>query len=407
VISIISIFITLLAILSSCSDDYTPINFRGDGRNNNYEDRSLYSSDYFVFDILKDSLSDKNIEGLKWPLLMSKNGGMIWCGRDNKIKLLSGSAFRWEYDLKNQKIIAPFSISPEGDIIFITSDNSVHSLDKNGQIKWQESLLDSLSRFNEKKYYNAILTLKKYFVVTSSDGNIIFFDYSGNILSELNLPVSTIGNPLKVNDSTLIISTSHFHNSKSDSVYILQNKKIKNRLGIKNSRIIIGAISSDEKIFVSSLKSENNENKAFVTSFDIKGNIIWEKNIEHPAMKLSSDDEENIYCLLRENKFDESNNWVIKIDKNGKFRWKLFFDNNIRSDLLIGENNIALFATKENSQGLFYINKQNGKLYSTLSFGQAPDLNPFCAISKGGMIYFGANNEDKIIKIEKDMLDWR
>ena len=406
-IRIISIYIILLPIIFSCSDDKTAINFRGDGRNNNYEDRSLYSSDYFVIDILSDSLHNNYRNGLKWPLLMMENGGIIWCGHDNKVKMLAGSRFRWEFDLKDQRIVSPFAISPLGDIIFITSDNSVSSLGKNGQINWQESLLDSLSRVNDKKYYNAILTLKKYFVVTSSDGKIKFFDYSGNFLSELNLAISTIGNPSKINDSTFIISTSHFQKNKSDLVYIFQNKKIKKIFEIKNSRLILGAISSDNKIFTSTLKSENNKNSAFVTSFDTSGNIIWEKNIEHPAMKISSDDEGNIFCLMRENRFDKTHNWIIKIDKNGDFKWKLFFDNNIRSDLLIGENNIVLFATKDKTQGLFYINKQNGKLYSTLSFGQAADLNPFCVISEGGNVYFGTKNENKILKIEKDMLDWR
>ncbi len=393
-----------MLLASSCAEEILTINYGGSGGNNNYGDRSsLYSIDYFVIGIV-DSNSTENKQGLRWPPLMKKNGGILWSGNDNKIKLLAGTRFRWEYDLLSARLVGPFAVSPTGDIIFLTSDNSVNSIDNSGLLNWKVSLSDS----SEKIFYSSVLTTPDYIVVSNNLKQVLFIDYSGKITHTHTLPITPTGNPVLLGDSTIVVSASHFDNNKTDSLYLINNENILARIETKGARIIHPAISSASRIFVSlARRTENGKKQAFIICLDNKGKFIWESNIKYPAMGLSSDGVGNLYCIVREIGFTESKNWIIKINDKGEIVWETFFNNVIGPNLLIGKNNIAFFTSKEKSQGLVYIDKEDGKLYSTLSFGMAPELYPYPAVSRGGNVYFGAKTENKIIKIEKDMLDWR
>jgi len=394
----------LLLILISCSEEKSAFNSSNGGhtRSNDFEHISDVFSNYYIDSELKFD-NEQDSSGFIIPPFMLNENNLVYFSKDNKAHIVIADRVMSSINLGENYAIANPAIDANDNIYIPLNNGSIASYNisdrRNPKFNWKSPQLDtSLCLMSDLILYdNKIYS-------SSTNYGINVFDSSSNIITNINKDNDLI-RQFSINDNGyLFFATSKNDFDFEDTLYCYKDDKeifAKSLLG----RLYMAPISKKDKTYIPALFRLQGELLTRLYCIDEKGNEVYRIESNITIKHISVDSKENIYTISSNAGLGIAVSYLDKYDKSGKKLWSLTVDLNIPSPLIIADDVLAFSGERDGGTGVFYVDKDNGKLLSTMSIDATPNYNIIPTFKPSGGLIFGASNHATIINVERSKLD--
>lgn len=396
--------ILIFIILMSCSEDKSAFDSSNGGhtRSNDYESISDVFSNYFISSELRFE-NEVDSSGFIIPPFMLNENDVIYFSKANKAHIIIGDRVMSSIDFGNNYAVANPTFDNNENIYIPLNNGSIASYNvkdrKNPILNWKSPQIDTaLCLMSDLMVYE----IKIY--SSSSIGGINIYDTTSKLISNIKKDNDLI-KQFSINDNGyLFFATTKNDFDFEDTLYCYKDGKevfAKSLLG----RLYMAPVSKKGKTYITALFRLQGELLSRLYCIDESGNEVYRIESNITIKHISVDSKENIYVISSNAGLGMAVSYINKYDSKGKKLWTLTVDLNIPSPLVIAEDVLAFSGSRDVASGVFYVDKDNGKLLSTMSLESAPLYNLIPTFKPSGGLIFGASNKSTIINVERSKLD--
>lgn len=400
----ILVIICLFIFAISCSDNkqaFTSI-YGGHTRSNDFEDiGEVFSNYYNIINLRFEDEVDSS--GFLYPPFLLNENDFVYFSKSNKIHLVIGDKVMSSYNLEDKYLVANPCLDDNENIYLPLNTGEILSLNVKNRRKieknWTTNKLDSgLNIISDLIYY------KGNIYSSEIENGLFIYDTSGNKVLNYKFNNNLVRN-YSINDKgKLLISTTNDDFEIDDTLYCFNKDKLlfTNVLG---GRLYTNSVSKNDKFYIPSLFKIQGETLSKIYCITDNGDIVYSIETNITPKLMSVDKNENLYVISSNMGIGLPVSYINKYDKSGKRLWSLTVDLNIPAPLNIAEDVLAFSGEREGASGVFYVDKNSGKLLSTMSIDASPAYNLIPTFSLKGGLYFGASEKNTLITVEQSKLD--
>jgi hypothetical protein len=336
------------------------------------------------------------------PLLLSSAEWVI-ATKNGTILLTTKTNVTWEYKLDAGEVcISSPCADEEQNLYFLTNNGKVLSLSRLGGLRWK---YDFKSIDTNQTVYSELLITKTGLVIASSDGRIALVGKNGKLNWERKHTLS----PTKmlsadINGNIAAILTNDEFGKTDSLVCISPDGKLKWEIGFESTRLVKYPVITKDRIYFIGLQEKSDMRVSKVFSLDLKGKIIFEKELSVQARFVSADQNGNVYITAYNSGLGESLSGIYKFDKTGKLKWKLFYEMSIPAPVMITKQELAVLGSTPKAFGVFYM-QPDGNLTKTISLSDQAVFYPQPLAGPDGSINFGSTERLGMVSIAETPLD--
>jgi len=377
------------------------INQMGDaGRTNSYEYLNTF---YKNLVITSSPKAIKDSAGCFVAPLLLSSAELVFTTKNGTIILTTKTNVTWEYKLDDGEVCISSPCADEvQNLYFLTNKGKVLSLSRLGGFRWK---YDFKSADTNQTVYSELLITKDGLVVACSDGRIAMLGKEGKLKWERKhlLSPTKMLSADKGGNIAVILTNDEF--GKTDSLcFIAPDGKIKWENGFESTRLVKYPVITNDRIYFIGLQEKSDMRVSKVFSMDLKGKIIFEKELNVQARFLSADLNGNVYITAYNSGLGESLSGIFKFDKAGKLKWKLFYEMSIPAPVMITKQELAVLGSTPKAFGIFYM-QPDGNLTKTISLSDQAVFYPQPLVAPDGSINFGCTERIGIVTVGETPLN--
>ena len=395
------LFIFISLLLLSCEDEHSPREysniFSGVGRNSSFEYVENFQSQSFSQKIL-----DSNSGATSTPLLLN-NQQLIFSTDDGKIVSSLNNTRNWDFSLDAGSIIgAGFSSDSKNNIYTIDANGKYYTLDSTGKLRFSDKLFEP-TKF---EIFNTPLTVQNRTVFSSSEGNLVIIDDSGNEIfrNKYNAGILDFVSAISTDKILITLSNNKFGvtdtllciNSDGDEVW---------RFNEKDFRFTKGAISNGTHIALAGSIQAGDTPLSKIFYLDTEGKLLWFKEISTVPRFLSMSISGELYLVSYSSGMGQMKSGVFCYNDKGDMNWSIYYDYSIPMPVYIAENEIFFLASNRETYGLFYLNRTDGKLTRSLDVGDVHPIIFYPEVDNDGTIVFAGKESLRLIRIDETAIN--
>jgi outer membrane protein assembly factor BamB len=336
------------------------------------------------------------------PLLLSSAEWVV-ATKNGSILLTTKTNVSWEYKLDSGEVcISPPCADQEQNLYFLTNNGKALSLNRKGGFRWKYDFksIDSILIS-----YSELLITNTGIVLASSDGRIALVGKNGKLkwVRQHTLSPTKILAADNSGNIAAILTNDEF--GKTDSlVLITPEGKLKWAMGFESTRLVKYPVVTNDRIYFIGLLEKSDMRVSKIFSLDLKGKLIFEKELSVQARFVSADLNGNVYITAYNSGLGESLSGIFKYDKAGILKWKLFYEMSIPAPVMITKEELAVLGSTPKAFGVFYM-QPDGKLTKTISLSDQAVFYPQPLVGPDGSINFGRTDRLGMVSIEETPLD--
>jgi hypothetical protein len=391
----------LLAI--SCSKEQKSYNSSNGGKNRSNDFSkfsSVFSNYYSIYDIRFENEIDSS--GFLFPPFILNENDRIYFSKNNNMHVLISDRVMSSYDFGNKYIVSQPTKDDNDNIYIAFSDGTISCFElKNRRrpiLKWTYGEGDTtLNIFSDLIYNNNLVyssIINKGISILDTNGKLITFIENNKLVRHFILTDSEQLVFCSTNDDFDIQDTLYFY---SDEKELFR----KTDLG----RFYTAPVSKNSRVYLPAIFRIRTELLSKIYCLSESGNIEYEIETNITPKFISADSEDNIYVISNNSGLGLAVSYIDKYDKYGKKIWNLTVDLTIPSPIIIANDVLCFSGGRENSSGIFFVDKNSGKLLSSMSLENAPPYNLVPSFNPSGGLLFGASSSAKLIEAERTFLD--
>lgn len=399
---ILIIFISII-LLSCTSDDGNikgPVNNQGGfTRNSNFEAYGNFATHIDVMDAMRNEDSSGVAHA---PLALSNTLNLVATG-NGSIVLLGDNSVRWSHELDSGIVVAAnMAADGEDNVYAVATDAHIYSFDSEGELRWKK-FLDSTNM--KYQVYTDLLATEDGIYSGTNKGYLAKFSFAGEKIWERKFSNALTDVFSADSSGNLIIPLTKNNFGGTDSLVYLspEGEKIWS-VGFPNFRILKNPVVGNGRISVIGFTESRSKRKSKVINLDMKGKIMWEKEIDISGRFLSLASDGTIYAVGYNSGTGEAVSGVFSLSPEGEENWQLYFSSATPSPALISENAVAVPALTREGAAVFFISRESGELLKTASLTNAPILHLMPDVNPESHIVFGGIDRLSIIKLEGNPL---
>lgn len=402
---IVKYLITIAIVLTfiSCSEDKPSFNSvnGGESRANNYEGIKPVFSNNIKFKELKfDGKIDSS--GFMFPPFMLSAYDYLYISNDNKVHLTTEDRVLSSLDLGKDFIVSNPCKDKQGNVYFQTQSGSIYSYNitdrKAPVLNWVNSV-----KSNDTCIYSDLVYHNGNIYSASSNYGLKVYNDEGKKL--YSIEINNLLKDFAISDEgTIYLSTSQDDYTISDTLFAIENGKVKFKKSVEG-RLYTAPICFKNEIIVPVLFQIKGDNFIRILRLDNNGNLISKVETNIITKYISADSKGDIYTVSSNAGLGQQVSYLNKYDKQGKKLWSLVVDIDVNSPLLVCDDALAFCGERNRATGLFYVDKNNGKLLSSMSLSNVPEHSLVPVYKNSGGILLGATNTNGLIIAELSDFD--
>ncbi len=406
--------LSLVTILSSCSDDVKLLpysQYAGPNCNNNYQRYGKFFKEYHKVsgaevNIEKGDSVVINAKGAVIPPLSVSENEIVVADKSGKIFLMTFISSLWNYQLpENVYPVGTMAADLDKNIYFVTSDDNLYSIDIKGELRWKKPLLT-----HTKRYYSFtdLIAGKSGLLVGCSNGEIIKYGFDGSEVWRYQTELAPIEIIAETNSEQSIVGLTHNEFGVSDSLLLFDKKgKVLWQKEIKNTRLIQKPAYGNNLIYVGGLRerASGQGRDSYIMAFDTLGNMKWEAELPAMLRNIATDNEGNAYITAYNAGIGQAKTGIYCYDSTGNRTWHQYLNIAVPIAPMVANYEIALVGSTPETFGVFFIQKDEGNMYKTLSLSNAPIVNMQPTVSEHGNIIFAGADSLLLVRTEDTQLN--
>jgi outer membrane protein assembly factor BamB len=405
----LTILLTATFLISSCqrekSLDGIAINlYGGTARTNNYEEFGNFYNQLVLTDIPPANDSSGAISA---PISISSANTIIATIGGSIVSIYKDRK-EWEYKLPQYSVIAAnMATDAKHNIYALDNDGNLFSISLGGALRWQKKI------FTKKEVlttFSDLLSTSDGVVAASSNGEIKKIDFDGNIKWSVYRTLSTTQFFPSDEKGNIALPLTHDLYGKTDSLLLLnKDGQTTWQIALDSFRIAKSPVMFQGKIYLIGLKENNGNKIGTLFCIDMKGKIIWKKEINMHTRFISIANDGKIYVSAYNAGIAEAYSAVYCLNKNGNMLWSKFFEVAIPNPIMLSEDKLAFLASDKHSYSLFFLNKQ-GFVERTVSLADTYLFRSQPVVSPGSNIILAGSERLLVIRLDdtpmNKMIPW-
>lgn len=390
-------------IFFSCADEGKTFNSANGGhtRSNNYEGINKVFSNYISYKEFKFS-GEVDSSGFLFPPFFINSNDYLYISKSNKIHVIIDDRVMSTFDLETN-FIASNPCKDENDNVYFQAHNgTIYSYNlsdrRQAKLNWKTENAKS-----EPTLYSDLVYMNNKIYSSSTKFGLEVFNTDGKLDYKVEIN-NSIRHFAIANDNSIYISTTHDDFQKEDTLIAIKDGKVKYKIGLEG-RLYSAPICIDNEVVVPIL-FEIKENKYIrIVRLDENGKLISKIENNIVCKYISADNQGNIYTISSNSGLGIQVSYLDKYDKTGKKLWAQNVDLDINSPMLICDDAAVFCGERDGATGLFYFDKNSGKLSSSIALASVPLHSLVPVYKSSGGIVLGAANNAGLIVIERSSLD--
>jgi outer membrane protein assembly factor BamB len=392
---------TFLLLIAFCSCEFSrslegeEVNLMSNaGRTSDYKKYGklyLYSA-YLDLPIIEDTT------GSYIPPLALAANRVALTNLNGIVTVLTGKNPEWIAQLDSNAVaMSSMAADKEQNLYLIANNDVLYSFSKTGELRWKKYFPRTGKKFI---VYSDLLAQNDGIVLGSSSGLLVKLDHQGNILWE-KMYSTAISRTFSANSKgELIIPLTHQSYGKTDTLLCLDAGGNKLWSWQKNKfRILSFPVVTNEYIFIVGTVGQSNEQINLAMALDMKGKLIWEKEINATPRFLSADDDNRIYIISYNLGLGKPITIANCFTKDGELEWEKYFETTAYSQMIIGNEYICFSGRKPTTSGVYFLEK-NGEYVKTVSLSNLPDIVMKPDVKPDGVIIFAGSSRFSVVRID-------
>ncbi|HYF02750.1 MAG TPA: PQQ-binding-like beta-propeller repeat protein [Patescibacteria group bacterium] len=393
--------VILAGILGACSGE----TFTGDEANIHggmSRANSFENFEPFVYgDYNIESFTPKDSSGAPVAPLVISNFRTYLATFKGSVMLKSQQGVVWEAELDGNAIAAAGMCTDEKQNLYvIASDGALYSFDVSGTRRFKKQI--SSGDMNLVLFPD-LLAMSDGIVAGASSGEVLKISFDGKVIWQRDSPFAPTG--FASDGAGVFIGLSGNTFATTDSLLYIQpdGRQLWER-PFENMRIIHTPVVSGGKIFLTGVRSAQNERMPVVHVLDMTGRVMWSRELAVTPRGVSVAADGTIYVAGSQASVGESRGAVTSLSADGSRNWTMFFDMNIVTPAMISADVVACVGTKGRALGLYALNRTDGELRTVLSLSEAPLLYPQPGMSPDGSLVFAGSERAGIIRTVEGLM---
>ena len=159
------------------------------------------------------------------------------------------------------------------------------------------------------------------------------------------------------------------------------------------------------KIYSYGQHGSGNDKRSFIYVHDTTGNEKLALEFPITIRSLSVDNNENMYITAYNTGVAEEKTGVFKLDAKGEIIWKLYFQAQSVTPVLISENLTAFLGITNEGPGLFFLDVLNGRVSKALALGNNSSISSSYAVIRGPEILFPKAYEYGYVRVTSTAIE--
>lgn len=403
--SLIKLIVVLFSfILFSCSEEKNslPYNLFGNiGRTSSYEELGSFWTG--IASLEKASCSDTS-GFISFPLALSDNK-FVTSSANGVVVCFKHSNLLWEYHLDaNEYLVSSICASPNEELVFITNQKRIYSLDNNGKLRWRIILNDSSA------FFTHLLATKTGVYFISQNDILYKLSYSGKVLWQLQFPLSSTNYFAAGNEDRLIINLTNDKLGETDTVILVDgNGSIIWKRYFDGLRLVRSPIVWKDKIFVYGYYEDKGQLIGKLISMDFNGKKLWSKEFGIIPRFLSITNDGVLFLILYNSGLGENVSTIYKLDVSGNLIAQQHISTTFYSPLFISKEILgAVGYTRGNPVIVFF--GFDLSLWKTIDLSKYPSILNIPAFLEDCTMYFVAGSGNFFVRIDENpiikLLPW-
>lgn len=392
-------------LIFSCSEDKASYNSTqgGHNRSNNYEDFSDVFSNYIKYKPLKfDSDEKVDSSGFLYPPFMLNSNDYIYISKENKIHIVIDDRVMSSFNLENNYIASNPCKDEKENVYFQAHNGAIYSYNLSDRRKAKFNWKTNPENL-ESNLYSDLVYFKDKIYSTSTKGGLKVFNTKGELDYSIEIP-NLIRNFSISDNEVIYISTTQDDFEIQDTLYAIKDNEIKFKSAL-GGRLYTAPVCVKNEIIVPTLYEFNGDNYVRIHRLNEEGKEISKIENNIVCKYISSDNKGEIYTISSNAGLGNQVSYLNKYDKEGKRLWTLNVDLDINSPMLICSDVAVFCGERDGATGLFYIDKNNGKLLSSIALSSVPLHSLVPIFKSSGGVVLGTSNKAGLIVIERSSLD--
>lgn len=397
------LFAIFSLILCSCSNDKPSYNSVNGGytRSNNYESFDKVFSNYINFKEFKfDNIIDSS--GFLFPPFMLNSYEFLYISKANIVHIVSEDRVMSSINLRDDIIVSNPCKDNNDNIYFQVQNGTIFSYNikdrRSPKLNWKTEK----DTTNSGLYSDLVIFNNKIYSSSTSNG-LKVYNNKGQLENYISFNNGLRDFSISENGIIYFASTQDDFNIE-DTLFAIKDGSIKYSKSLLG-RLYSAPICVNNDIIIPILFQINGENFVRIVRLDSTGKEVSRIETNKICKFISADSKGNIYTVSDNPGIGADVSYLNKYSKEGKKLWELVVDLSINSPLLVCEDALVFCGERDSATGLFYIDKNNGKLLSSISLSSIPAHNLVPVFKSSGGIIFGASKKAGIIVIERSMID--
>lgn len=391
----------LCLIILSCSDNKIERNYGnnlgGIGRNSSFE-----FVDNFEYQLFTQIDIDATTGATSTPLLL-KDEQYIFATDNGKIISVLKNKKNWEYQLDSGAIIGTGVTSDINNNIYSIDDKgTIYSLNNSGKLRFKSQFVVPQAI----EIFNTPLTVDNIIIFTSSNGNLKIIDSSGNVVYSNKYQLGILNYVSALNKDNILLTLSNNQFGKTDTLISINSQGVENwRYSVSGYRFVKGAITNGENVAIAGTKQGGENPLSKIFYLDKKGKQIWSKEISTIPRFLSMAKNGFTYLVSYSSGMGQMLSGVFAYNQTGDLDWKIYYDYSIPMPLYITKDELFFLASNRETYGLFYLQRNDGKLIKSLNIGETNPIVFIPEIGEDGTIIFAGKKNLRLIRIDETAIN--
>ncbi len=374
-------------------------NFGGIGRSNSY----IEYDEFYKYSVFDESFKTKKEGGAIVAPLALSNQEFYYATTAGTVLLLAKETILWEKELgKDELVNSNMCADKEQNLYAITNNFNIYSYNYNGDLRWKLNICDSIGATTIP---TDLLCLSDGIIAGTSDGSLVKVSYNGKIIwkKEYNKSIQRILSA-DMKENLLLILTNNDYDVP-DTLYSINPQGNINWKYSAHTRLIKYPVATKDNIYLTGIRFIDEDLVSIVYALDNNGKLLWEKELSYIPRYLSADDDGFIYINGFQNGLGEQMTKLFKIDNKGKLLWHKSYDFTSPSPVLVGKMSLALFGYTDNTVGLYFLDKENGKLLSINSLSNYDPLMQMPTVRPDGAISYAYFQKVGFVRIDEPWIN--
>ncbi|MFN3780663.1 MAG: hypothetical protein ACK4SO_00635 [Candidatus Kapaibacteriota bacterium] len=398
------IYVLCSILLFACSEERnsSPYNLFGNSsRTSSYEKLGRFWTG--IASLEKAPCSDTS-GFISFPLALSDNK-FVTSTSNGVVVCFKHSNLLWEYYLPaNEYLVSSICASPSEELIFITNQKIIYSLDNNGKLRWKIVLDDSST------FFTHLLATKTGVYFVSQNKILYKLSYAGKILWQMQLPISSTNYFAAGGEDKLIINLTNDKLGETDTVILIDgNGSIIWKRYFPGLRLVRSPIAWNDKIFVYGYYEEKREVIGKLISLDYNGRNLWSKEFGIIPRFLSISNNGELFLILYNTGLGENVSTIYKLDISGNIISRQHISSTFYTPLFISKEILgAVGYTRGNPVMLFFDLDLN--LWKSIDLSKYPSILNIPAFLEDCTLYFVAASKNFLVRIDENpiikLLPW-